>query len=125
MNFRVGQKVLCVNDKYGTYCAYPLKKGSVYTIHGFYKCPCGSQQVTLMEITGIINMGCRCDRTSTRRQSYFNWRFIPLEYFENLISISSHKEEMLEKVETQDIDREKEVPEQTSMVRNKTQLFAI
>jgi hypothetical protein len=68
-------------------------------------------------------MRCRCFRTSYRRQSYFNWRFIPIEYFEKLISLSSDKEEMQEKVEAQDIDLQKEVSEQSSVVQNKTYLL--
>lgn len=90
MNFNAGQKVLCVNDHFGSYCAYPIRKGLIYTILGFYKCDCGSDQVTLKEIPGFINMGCRCFRTSFRRQSYFSWRFIQLDYFENFIDLSSY-----------------------------------
>lgn len=92
MNFRVGQRVLCINDRYRSYCRFPLKKGSVYTVNGFYTCACGSLQVTLSEIKGETNMGCRCHRTSVRRQSFFIWRFIPMEYFEAFISSSSGTE---------------------------------
>jgi len=91
MNFHAGQKVLCVNDYFRTYCAYPIKKGLVYTIHGFYRCVCGSDQVTLMEIPFSTYMGCRCHRTISRRQSYFTWRFIPLDYFEKFIDLSSDR----------------------------------
>lgn len=92
MNFKAGQKVLCILDQYNSYCKFPLKRGSVYTVNGFYKCACGSLQITLAEITGVTKMGCRCHRTSVRRQSYFIWRFIPMEYFEAFISSSSDTE---------------------------------
>jgi hypothetical protein len=93
MSFRVGQKVLCVNDHYHSYCRYPVKKGSVYTIHGFYRCSCGSLQVTLVEFPGETLMHCRCPLVSERRQSYYIWRFIPLEYFEKFIGFSTEKQE--------------------------------
>ena len=98
MKFYPGQKVLCVNDYFFPRCAYPIRKGSVYTISGFYKCVCGSDQVTL---TGIpddaILMGCRCGRTSMRPQTYYSWRFIPIEYFEAFIGFSEvNKEELTE-----------------------------
>lgn len=92
MNFRTGQRVLCINDKYRTYCRYPLKKGLVYTVDGFYRCSCGSLQIMLAEIPGVTNMGCRCNRTTVRRQSYFVWRFIPMEYFEGYLDLSCDNE---------------------------------
>ena len=85
MRFYIGQKVLCVNERFGSYCSHPVKKGLVYTIHGFYKCGCGSDQVTLFERPYINSMKCGCGRLATRRQSYYNWRFIPLQYFEKFI----------------------------------------
>jgi hypothetical protein len=95
MNFEVGQKVLCVNDHFGSYCAYPVFKDDIYTIHDLYQCPCGSRQVTLEEVPGRTVMGCKCTRTSERRQSYYDWRFIPLTYFECLLepSVSKRKPE--------------------------------
>jgi hypothetical protein len=95
MMFQVGQKVLCINDHF-SYCRYPLKEGLVYTIHGFYQCACGSHQVTLIEIPYTVNMGCRCHMSSIRRQSYYIWRFVPLEYFEEYADSSSDIEEVLE-----------------------------
>jgi hypothetical protein len=93
MNFRTGQKVICVNDQFKRYCAYPIKKGVIYTIDGFYKCPCGSEQVTLREKNAFIDMICKCDRLSYRRQSFYSWRFIPLEMLENFISLSDKKKD--------------------------------
>jgi hypothetical protein len=102
MKFKKGQQVLCVNASYGTYCAFPLKKGSIYSVDDFYECPCGSHQITLMEVPGLAKMGCRCDHSTFRRQSYFKWRFIPLEYFEKFIEYSEEaevqKEELYEDV---------------------------
>ena len=98
VNFKTGQKVLCVNDHFRSYCAYPIRKGLIYTIHGFYKCDCGSDQVILKEVPESINMGCRCFRTSFRRQSYFTWRFMPLDYFEKFIDLSSDIKEIPEEL---------------------------
>ena len=91
MNFKTGQKVLCVNDHFRTFCASPVKKGVVYTIDGFYRCPCGSGQVTLQERASMIDMICKCSRLSYRRQSYYSWRFIPVELFDNFIDLSDKK----------------------------------
>ncbi len=82
MPLKKGQKVVCINNSNRSFCRYPLRKGSIYTIHGFYKCPCGSRQVTLTEIPASTIMGCSCHRTSLRMHSYFSWRFKPLEYYE-------------------------------------------
>lgn len=99
MTFRTGQKVLCVNDYFRSFCAYPIRNGLIYTINGFYKCDCGSDQVTLIEIPWSINMGCECSRTSYRRQSYFNWRFLPLDYFEKFIDLSNNNDEFPDELE--------------------------
>jgi hypothetical protein len=80
MKFNKGQQVVCIDPSYRNYCAFPLRKGGIYSIHGFYQCPsCGSRQVTLMEVPGTVTMGCRCTRTSFRRQSYYLERFVPLQ----------------------------------------------
>jgi hypothetical protein len=89
------------------YCAYPVKKGLVYTIDGFYKCPCGSDQVTLKERASTIEMICKCRRLSYRRQSYYSWRFIPEELFYNFIDLSA-KKKIPEKIIVQKTEPEKE-----------------
>lgn len=94
MKFELGQKVLCVDDHFN-YGPSRLKKGLIYTIDGFYLCPCGSHQVTVVEIPDIISMGCKCHRTLIRRQSYYNWRFVPLEFSEMVIELSSDINEEL------------------------------
>ena len=91
MNFRTGQKVVCVNDHFVRYCSYPIKKGVIYTIDGFYKCRCGSYQLTLRERSVFIDMICKCNRISYRRQSYYSWRFIPLDLFDNIIDLENNK----------------------------------
>ena len=108
MEFKLGQKVLCVNNHFN-HGQSRLKKGSVYTIHGFYQCACRSRQVTLFEIPDVTNMGCKCHRTSVRRQSYYNWRFIPLEYFEKFMAISSKKKELVKEPNGQNVEPQKEV----------------
>jgi len=104
MNFKTGQKVVCINDQFRSYCAYPIKKGVIYTIDGFYMCACGSSQVTLAERPCTINMKCRCSRISNRRQSYYDWRFVPLELLENIIEFPSEKKE--ETTETAPLEKE-------------------
>jgi hypothetical protein len=92
MNFKKGQKVYCVNGSYNSYCIHPIKKGSVYTIHGWYYCLCGSSQVTLKEFPDSTKMGCRCHRTSVRRQTFYSWRFIPLDMLKDFVAVSRAKE---------------------------------
>ena len=92
MNFKIGQRVLCVNDYKMRYCLYPIRKGLVYTIAGFYKCSCGSDQVTLSEVPCMTNMVCKCEKISYRRQSYYAWRFIPMGYFEKFTDLSKEKQ---------------------------------
>jgi hypothetical protein len=98
MEFKPGQRVICVNDQYRSYSRYPVTKGMVYTIHSNYQCPCGSRQVTLMEFPGRTPMGCRCPRTSNRRPSYYNWRFIPLDLYLNIMSLTSDISEPIEQL---------------------------
>jgi hypothetical protein len=103
MKFQRGQKVVCINDRFSSYCSHPVIKGRVYTIQGSYRCVCGSNQVTLFEKPYNTYMKCGCGRVSERRQSYYNWRFLPLEYFENYVSLSSKKnipEELIAGIET-------------------------
>ena len=82
MNFKIGQKVVCINARYKTYCACPLVKGNIYTVYGFYTCECGSEQIYVDEVTEIVLMGCRCHRTGMRRHSYYSDRFRPLQYYD-------------------------------------------
>lgn len=63
----------------------------VYTIEGFYRCPCGSDQITLSELPFMVNMICKCEKMAYRRQSYFVWRFIPIGYFEKFTDLSNEK----------------------------------
>ena len=99
MSFEAGQKVMCVNDHYKSYSRYPVNKGTIYTIHGHYRCPCGSRQVTLEEFPGETLMGCRCPRTNNRRSSYYDWRFIPLDLFDSIVELSSEKIETIKRYE--------------------------
>ena len=114
MKFKLGQKVLCVDDHfdYGPSC---LKKGSVYTIDGFYRCSCGSNQVTLVEIPDVLSMRCKCHQTSIRRQTYYNWRFVPLEYFEIFEELSSDINEVPEEIDVQNMEFQKEPIKTASM----------
>ncbi len=96
MNFEAGQKVMCVNDHYKSYSRYPVTKGTVYTIHGHYHCPCGSHQVTLLEFPDRTLMGCRCPREVSRRSSYYNWRFIPLDLYYSIMELTTEEIEVIE-----------------------------
>lgn len=102
MNFKTGQKVVCVNDSFISYCAYPIRKAVVYTVAGFYRCACGSNQVTLAERPCTINMICRCNRISNRRQSYYDWRFMPLDFLDNIIELPAVNKETKEAASPQD-----------------------
>jgi hypothetical protein len=98
MNFSTGQLVLCINDKWDRDCVYPVKRGMIYTIHGFYKCPCGSDQLTLVEMPYVTSMICGCSRCTTRRRSYYSWRFTPLESSENSCSASFDKNQPVQQI---------------------------
>ncbi len=91
MDFKTGQKVVCVNDHFRSYCPYPVKKGLTYTIDGFFLCPCGSRQVTLKEKPFSLEMRCGCGRISYRRQSYYSWRFIPIDLLTNFLHLTDKK----------------------------------
>ena len=91
MIFEKTQKVVCINATCKTYCRYPLKKGAIYTISGLYQCECGSLQVALVEYPEVLNMHCGCSRVSERRQTYYEWRFMPLDLFTNFIAIPEEK----------------------------------
>ena len=97
MEFKKGQIVLCIDDHFN-YGQSRLKKGNVYTIQDFYKCPCGSDQLILLEIPDIITMRCKCGSTIFRRQSYYNWRFISMEYSEKFKETSLDNIEVMEEV---------------------------
>ena len=93
MTYKKGQKVVCVDPSCKTFCRYPLKKGAIYTIDSQYQCECGSPQVALKEYQDVLNMHCGCSRISHRRQTYYEWRFMPLDIFTNFIAIPAVKSE--------------------------------
>lgn len=92
MKFRSGQKVLCVNDHFNAPCGNRVKKGHIYTVQGYYKCPCGSRQVALIEYPAHTPMSCRCPGITYRRQTFYEWRFIPIEYFEMFLGASKNQD---------------------------------
>lgn len=116
MNFKVGQRVICINDSWSKQIPYPLRKGAVYTISGFYKCDCGSDQVTLEEVPFIINMVCRCNRSFLRRQSYFKWRFSTTESCEKTASVTRENIEPAVTAEPGDTGPNEESLKESSMV---------
>ncbi len=81
MNFKINQKVVCVNNRHSTYCSHPLVKGGIYTVYGFYTCSCGSEQILVEEIKDVVIMQCKCSRTYESRHTYYSWRFKPLDLF--------------------------------------------
>ena len=91
MTFKEGQKVVCVDARSLGYCKYPLQKGKIYTVASNYSCACGSRQISIVEQPEVLTMLCGCYRTAVRRQSYYNWRFIPLDLLTNFISLPSHQ----------------------------------
>ena len=99
MNFKFNQKLVCVHDNYKSYCAFPLKKGKVYTVQGFHKCQCGSFQINLKEVEPVVLMRCGCGAVSMRRQSYYYWRFRPLQYYYLNMQLFENKKELGDGVE--------------------------
>lgn len=81
MQFKINQKVVCINNKHHGYCSHPLEKGGIYTVYGFCTCQCGSEQIFLDEISDVVLMKCKCNRLSERRHSYYAHRFRPLQFF--------------------------------------------
>ncbi|MBN1132133.1 MAG: hypothetical protein JXR52_08660 [Bacteroidales bacterium] len=80
MNFRTGQKVICVNDRFNRKPVHAVKAGEIYYINGFYSCPsCQSLQFSLFEFPFYTLMGCKCGLTLERRQTFYAWRFVPLD----------------------------------------------
>ncbi len=115
MNYRPGQRLVCVNDRFSSYCSHPIIKGTVYTVHENYRCACGSKQVTLFERPYINDMRCGCGRIANRRQSYYNWRFLPFDYFEQFIDLSDEEKipgEILQGIP----EIQREVPENAEQV---------
>jgi len=96
MIYKKDQQVVCINDSFTSYCRYPLTKGGIYTVHSLFQCECGSIQVTLLEYPEILNMRCGCSLSANRRQSYYEWRFMPLDLFNMFISMPEKKTEDLE-----------------------------
>lgn len=92
MTFKIGQSVVCINATCNSYRGNgPLKKGRIYTIDGYYSCGCGSKQVSISERPEVLTMHCGCSHTSVRRQTYYEWRFMPLDLFINFISLPAKK----------------------------------
>jgi len=88
MGFKIGHKVLCVDDRFDRQPAHAVKLGEVYTIQGFYRCPsCGSLQYSLFEFHFYTLMGCRCGHTLYRRQTFYAWRFVSIEDQENIAEV--------------------------------------
>lgn len=81
MKFRKGQMVRCVNDGFNNRPpAYKVTIGAVYTVEDTYQCPvCNSEQNILFEFPLHTSMGCRCPNTTYMRQTFYAWRFEPVE----------------------------------------------
>jgi len=107
MQFEAGQKIVCINANWKGYCRYPLTKGAVYTVHSTYRCTCGSRQIALREYAAVLNVVCCCSQIITRRQTYYEWRFVPLDLFEEIIAIPKEKAEEKEVQIEQPESREK------------------
>lgn len=94
-NFKIGQKVVCVNAKptIGKTVLY-IKEGNTYTIKNIHICSCGMEHISLIEINdnGGLTCGNCCGNCSMliNQICYMNIRFRPLIY-------NSATEEILEK----------------------------
>jgi len=88
MSYRIGQKLLCIDDRFDHRPTHAVKAGEVYTLTGFYYCPaCQSPQFTLSEFPFTTRMRCGCGHTRERRQTFYAWRFVPLEEQENVAEV--------------------------------------
>jgi len=97
MNFKINQKVVCIDNRYNTFCSHPLEKGKIYTVYGFYTCSCGSEQIYVDEVSAIVSIQCKCKRISERRHSYYDWRFRALEHYNLYHELLEEKAELGEK----------------------------
>lgn len=81
MNFKKGQKVVCVDDRiYGTLKPLNLKKGNIYTVDGFSCCTdCGLATIFVAELNEKIISVCICGHSQLERQNYLVKRFVPAE----------------------------------------------
>lgn len=87
-NFKVGQKVVCVDDSlFYEDIPHPIK-GKKYTIESFYSCPsCGVSSISVSEIVGFCSRqqctACNISQQSNNnpiRESFRCSRFRPLTY---------------------------------------------
>lgn len=92
-----GDKVVCKYPKRSFSCPNPLVKGEIYTVAGIYVCQCSSVQICLEEADYDISMICKCGREEWRRQSYYAWRFQPLQYYNTYNEVFKSKKELGEK----------------------------
>lgn len=97
--FKIGQKVVCINARYYNGSIYPLTKGKIYTVYGFYTCDCGSEQIYLEEIPDVVTILCLCNRTGVRRHSYYAFRFRPLQYYDAYNELFQNKKEQGKKAD--------------------------
>ena len=122
MKFEIGKKLVCVNARYNNYCACPLVEGNIYSVYNYYTCPeCHSTQIYLKEVPDIVIMGCKCDRISERRHSYYAWRFRPLQYFNFYNELFDKKKETGDKTDIPEVEKitlEKSIRNLTSAESN-------
>lgn len=106
MNFKKGQKVLCVD---GNSKLHPVavKKGGEYIIDGFSCCAdCGMQTVTLVGLSELSEVYCKCGSISEERENYRASRFIPAD--------NTAQQDLLK----ESISEVKELQEQKILIQN-------
>jgi hypothetical protein len=108
MTFRVGQKVICINDSitvsrgfamlFGWY-NFPVKN-EIYTCRSIGVHPSDKEQRLVCTLEGLINRKCICESCLVGEVSFNTSRFRPLverktsiEVFEKLLTPTSPREE--------------------------------
>lgn len=81
-NFKIGQSVICINDKLPAGFISKIKKGDVYKIKDITKCNgCGADVLILSNIPEEINKTCiLCGSTTMPSGAYYQYRFAPFNY---------------------------------------------
>lgn len=113
-NFRVGQRVVCVDvqGRYGK--VLYLKKGEIYTIKAINICGCGSIQLVLKEITADANnQYCSNCFTKNSIRSYLSERFRPIDE-----TLAEETEAMVQKFAT-GIEEYLEIIKETETIKIK------
>ena len=88
MEFNVGQKVVCINDKqWMKYTPYPIVYGQIYVVQDIGYCTaCQKQAIDIGFSNGSIMSICQCGGVSVHKKTkmwfFSSDRFIPFDEYE-------------------------------------------